>query len=145
MKIIQITPAKKTSKSGNRTTADRWGRIFRELGHSVVTDTDYDGQPADLMIALHAWRSAGAIELFKSKFPNRPLVLALTGTDINEFIHTHPKPTLKSMAAADALVCLHDLVVDLTPKRFRKKLHTIYQSAKPLTQIRSPSKRNFEI
>jgi len=145
VKIIQITPAKKTSKSGNRTTADRWGRIFSTLGHHVVTQTDYDGQSADLMVALHAWRSADAIDAFKSNFPERPIVLALTGTDINEFIHTHPEATLKSMALADALVCLHDLVVDLTPKKFRNKLHVIYQSAKPLTQPRSPAKRTFDV
>ncbi|MDP7600662.1 MAG: hypothetical protein QF605_04685, partial [Rhodospirillales bacterium] len=58
MKISLITPAKKRSKNGNRTTALRWARILRDLGHRVEIAVEYEGQNADLMIALHAWRSA---------------------------------------------------------------------------------------
>lgn len=145
MKIIQITPAGKQSKSGNRVTADRWARLLRNLGHQVETHVDYDGRPADAMIALHAWRSQDAIMAFKVRSPENPLILALTGTDINEFIHSHPEPTLASIEAADALVCLHDLVPGLVPKAQRKKLTVIYQSAPPLAQPRRPSKRHFDI
>ena len=145
MKIIQITPAGKQSKSGNRVTADRWARLIRCLGHKIETHVDYDGQPCDAMIALHAWRSYDAIMGFKSRYPARPLILALTGTDINEFIHTHPEPTLQSIAAADALVCLHDLVAPLVPAAQRKKLTVIYQSAAPLGSPRTQAKRHFDI
>lgn len=145
MKIIQITPAGKQSKSGNRVTADRWAHLLRNLGHQVETQVDYNGQPADAMIALHAWRSHDAIMEFKARTPKNPLILALTGTDINEFIHSHPKPTLQSIEAADALVCLHDLVPGLVPKAHRNKLTVIYQSAPPLTSLRRPSKRHFDI
>ena len=102
MKIIQITPAGRKSKSGNRTTADRWTRLLRDLGHDVETLTKYQGQSADMMVAIHAWRSADAIYDFKKKFSNRPIVLCLGGTDINQFIHTHPETTLSSMELADA-------------------------------------------
>jgi len=145
MQIIQITPAGKQSRSGNRVTADRWAKLLRELGHQVVTMVEYDGRPADAMIALHAWRSAGAISQFKQLYPDNPLVLALTGTDINEFIHSHPKPTLRSIELADALVCLHDLVADLLPPKQRKKLSVIYQSPPPLAALRKPAKQNFDI
>lgn len=145
MKIIQITPAGKQSKSGNRVTADRWAHLLRNLGHQVETQVDYNDQPADAMIALHAWRSHDAIMEFKARTPKNPLILALTGTDINEFIHSHPKPTLQSIEAADALVCLHDLVPGLVPKAHRNKLTVIYQSAPPLTSPRRPSKRHFDI
>ena len=145
MKIIQITPAGKQSKSGNRVTADRWARLLRNLGHQVETHVNYDGQPADAMIALHAWRSHDAIMEFKAQNPKNPLILALTGTDINEFIHSHPDPTLQSIEAADALVCLHDLVPGLVPRAHRRKLTVIYQSAPPLSTPRQPSKRHFDI
>jgi putative glycosyltransferase (TIGR04348 family) len=145
MKIIQITPAGKQSKSGNRITADRWAGLLRGLGHQVATHVDYDGQPADAMIALHAWRSHDAIMAFKTQNPGCPLILALTGTDINAFIHSHPEPTLEAIEAADALVCLHDLVPGLVPKAQRKKLVVIYQSAPPLAAPRRPSKRHFDI
>ena len=145
MRIIQVTPSGQTSKSGNRTTANRWARIFRSLGHSVSTITDYDGRSADMMVAIHAWRSARAIERFKMLYPEKPLVVCLAGTDINEFIHTHPKPTLRSMELADAMVCLHNLVKDITPISLQSKLHVIFQSAKPLTGPRRLSGRNFNI
>ena len=145
MRIIQVTPSGQNSKSGNRTTANRWARIFRNLGHNVKTITDYDGRPGDLMVAIHAWRSAKAIEHFKTLYPDRPLVVCLGGTDINQFIHTHPKPTLRSMELADVMVCLHDLVKDITPMPMRQKLQVIYQSAKPLPQPRRPISRFFNI
>ncbi|MBT3989034.1 MAG: TIGR04348 family glycosyltransferase [Rhodospirillaceae bacterium] len=145
MKISLITPAKKSSKNGNRTTALRWARILRDLGHHVDITVTYDGQKADLMIALHAWRSAAAITTYRKLYPDQPLILALTGTDINEFIHSDPKPTLASMETADALVCLHDLVVDVTPKKFRKKLNVIYQSAPALSRKRKSTTKNFDI
>jgi putative glycosyltransferase (TIGR04348 family) len=145
MKISLITPAKKRSKDGNRTTALRWARILRDLGHRVDISVDYQGKRTDLMIALHAWRSAASISKYREIYPDGPLIVSLTGTDINEFIHSDPTPTLASMENADALVCLHDLVIDITPKRFRKKLHVIYQSAPTLTQKRHPATKFFDI
>ena len=145
MKIIQITPAGRKSKSGNRTTADRWTRLLRDLGHDVETLTEYQGQSADMMVAIHAWRSADAIYDFKKKFSNRPIVLCLGGTDINQFIHTHPETTLSSMELADALVGLHERIGDIIPRRFKSKLHVILQSARPLRRSRDPSTRYFEV
>jgi len=145
MKISLITPAKKQSRSGNRTTAVRWERILRSLGHQVRVAVDYDGDEADLMVALHAWRSARAIEAFRDKYPDAPLIVALTGTDIYRFQASDPEITLRSMELADALVCLHDLVHKAIPERFGEKLHVIYQSAPPLSRPREPSRRFFDV
>ncbi|MCG6861046.1 MAG: TIGR04348 family glycosyltransferase [Chromatiaceae bacterium] len=145
MKISLITPAKKQSRAGNRTTAVRWARIFQELGHCVRVAVDYDHQPADLMVALHAWRSAESIVAFRERYPDRPLIVALTGTDIYRFLVSHPETTLRSMEIADVLVCLHDLVSQDIPQRFGGKLEVIYQSALPLSRARRPSRRNFDI
>jgi putative glycosyltransferase (TIGR04348 family) len=145
MKISLITPAKKQSKAGNRTTAVRWRKILQDLGHRVRVAVDYAQEPADLMVALHAWRSAESITAFRQRYPDRPLIVALTGTDIYRFIHSHPEITLRSMELADALVGLHALVHEAIPERFGRKLHVIYQSALPLSQPRNPSKRHFDI
>ena len=145
MKISLITPAAKHSRAGNRTTAVRWARILRRLGHRVDVATEYMDENADLMVALHAWRSADAVARFRELHPARPLVVALTGTDIYRFLESHPGPTLASMAAADALVCLHDLVGEAVPKRFGAKLYVIHQSALPLPERRQPRQRTFDI
>ncbi len=145
MKISLITPAKKYSRNGNRTSAKRWAGFLREQGHKVKITTNYDGSPCDVMIALHAWRAAQAINLYRSFYPKGPLVVALGGTDINTFLESEPETTLNSMELADALVCLHDQVGEKLPRHLFKKLNVIYQSASPLPSFRRPSRRHFDI
>lgn len=145
MKINLITPAKKHSKNGNRTTANRWAGFLRNSGHRVDINTEYDGTPCDVMIALHAWRSAAAIDLYTSLYPTSPLIVALGGTDVNTFLKTEPEVTTRSMDKADALVCLHDQIGEELPNHLLRKLQVITQSASPLNTPRKPSKRNFDI
>ena len=145
MKIILITPAEKQSKTGNRITAIRWERLLRGIGHRVTVQSDWDGTPGDMMVAIHAWRSASSIARFRQKLPKRPLVVALSGTDIYRFRHSHPEETLRCMEMADALVCLHDLVSRAIPEIYRNKLHVIHQSAAPLKRARRPSVRTFDV
>jgi putative glycosyltransferase (TIGR04348 family) len=139
MKIVLITPDGPTSRTGNRVAAARWARILRRLGHRVRVASNYDGKPADLMVAVHAWRSAAAIEKFKSTYPARPVVLQLSGTDIYHYIDVDPVPTLRSMELADRLVALNDLAWRVVPKRLRMRLSVIHQSAQPLPRPRRPS------
>jgi len=138
MKIVLITPEGPTSRTGNRVAAARWARILRGLGHRVRVASDYDGKPADLMVAVHAWRSAAAIEKFKSTYPARPVVLQLSGTDIYHYIDVDPVPTLRAMGLADRLVALNDLARRVVPKRLRARLSVIHQSAQPLPRPRRP-------
>ena len=145
MKIHLVTPAKANSRNGNRTSATRWARLLRQAGHRVRIDTDYKGEPADLVIALHAWHSAAAIRCYRETRPDGPLVVALGGTDVNTYLNTDPKTTLASMQTADALVCLHDLIADELPIALRQKLSVIRQSALPLPRPREPSQRFFDI
>ncbi len=145
MDIILVTPAKKRSRGGNRTTAVRWARILDKLGHSTRIQTVWDETAADMMVALHAWRSAESIDRFRTQYPNRRLIVTLTGTDIYRFQESHPEVTHKSMEQADLLTCLHDLVYEAIPSAFGDKLHVIHQSALPLSRPRNPSKRNFDV
>jgi putative glycosyltransferase (TIGR04348 family) len=142
--IRLITPAPPRSRAGNRATAARWAAILRRLGHRVSISVDYGGEPADLMVALHAWRSAGPVQDFAQRYPDRPLVVAITGTDAYRFIHSHPEPTLRSIALAHRLVGLHALIAETVPPEQRHKMRVIYQSAPPLTR-RTPAKRDFRV
>ena len=144
MRIILITPAPPTSRAGNRTTAVRWRDILKSLGHRVDVSTAYSGQDADLMIALHAWRSADAVSAFSRQHPDKPLVLAITGTDAYRFIHSHPDQTLQSIRLADQLVGLHDLIAEVLPPDQRAKMNVIYQSAESVGR-RDPYKRFFHV
>jgi putative glycosyltransferase (TIGR04348 family) len=129
MDIIMITPAGPGSKAGNRATAARWQTLLEQAEHTVSVVTAYHGEPCDLFVALHAWRSHEAVSLFRKTWPSKPLVVALTGTDIYRHQHEYPEQTLYSMQAADVLIGLHANVGDDIPEGFRDKLVTLFQSA----------------
>lgn len=145
MHIGIITPAAAKTLNGNRATAMRWADFLRQLGHRVSISVKWDGTDYDLMIALHAWRSADSIAAYKHQCPDKPLVLAMTGTDLYRFIKSHPEPTLASIKSADRLVTLHRLATRVLPKDSHHKVHVIHQSAVPLSTSIKRSVRHFDI
>ena len=145
MRIILVTPAGAGSRSGNRVTAVRWARILRSLGHGVTVETAWDGAPADLLIALHAWRSAASVTRYRSRFPARPLIVALTGTDVYRFLHSDEATTRRSLQDADVLIALHDLVQDALPAEFLSKVRVVHQSVANPGLPRRPSRRFFDV
>src|SRR5215468_12405729 len=143
MKIVVITPARSSSRSGNQTTSMRWMRILRELGHDVHITHRYNGAAADLMIALHAWRSSDSIRNFRERYPDRPLIVGLSGTDVYDYIDRDPAPTLRSLACADRLVALQELARRRVPARFRGKVRVVHQSAVALPRVHH--RRSFDV
>lgn len=133
------------SRAGNRATAIRWKNILNDLGHKVMVSTTLEKGSFDAMVALHAWRSSRPIKIFNNECPEKPLIVALTGTDLYKFIKTHPKPTLHSINVADHLVTLHDLAHLAIPKKYRKKVTVIHQSAKPISRNVKKNKLNFDV
>src|SRR5262245_32358341 len=107
MKIALITPAGARSRSGNRHTALRWAEMLRSLGHAVRVSRSWDGRAADAMLALHARRSHTSIARFSKRFPDAPLVVVLTGTDLYRDIRTD-RDARASLELADRLVVLQD-------------------------------------
>ena len=97
------------------------------------------------MIALHAWRSASSIRRFHQQHPDRPLIVALSGTDIYDYIERDPAPTLHSLACADRLVALQELARRRVPDRFRRKVRVVHQSASQLAAALRKRARGFEV
>ena len=145
MEIVVITPPGPSTRTGNAVAALRWARILRQLGQRVTVAADYGDEPADAMVAIHAWRSAEAVHRFKSRYPERPLILQLSGTDIYQYINEDPEPTQRSLELADRLVALNSLAWRVVPKRFRKKLRVIFQSAPKPSVPRQPSRRCIDV
>lgn len=145
MRIILVTPAGAGSRLGNRITARRWAAVLRSLGHRVAIQTAWDGASAEVLIALHAWRSAASIHRFRVRFPTRPLVVGLAGTDIYGFLHTEPETTRRSFEYADVLVGLHDLAAEAVPPEFRARVRVVHQSVSSRNLVRRPSKRTFDV
>jgi putative glycosyltransferase (TIGR04348 family) len=127
MRICLVTPAPPRSRKGNRITALRWARLLRSLGHHIILSEEYQAQRCDLLVALHAGRSADSIVRFREVHPSAPLVLALTGTDVYRDIHTDAAAR-RSLELADRLVILQPCAADELPPALRSRARVIYQS-----------------
>lgn len=108
-------------------TALRWQGFLEELGYSVEVTESWSGGDADVLIALHAYRSHQSIVQFKKKYPSRPIVLILTGTDLYRDIQNHSE-VVQSMEMADRLIVLQSSALDSIPPSLRYKVQVIYQS-----------------
>lgn len=130
MKALIVTPAPEGSLTGNRRTAERWAGILSTLQHGVQIVQQFQGQPCDLLIALHALKSSGSIERFHAQRPGAPLVVALTGTDLYHDLPTS-ETARRSLERATRLIALHHLAGEDLPEALRSKLRVILQSSEP--------------
>lgn len=127
MNIALVTPASPRSRYGNRNTAVRWARMLRTHGHHVTVQESWNGRTADLLLALHARRSHDSIVRFAERFPERPLIVALTGTDLYRDIRTDVNAQ-ESLELATRLIVLQDQGSLELPPRLRRKTSVVYQS-----------------
>lgn len=125
-----ITPALAEANTGNWHTAARWARFLRPRFRVRVLKT-WNGEAADVLIALHARRSAASIEAFARRCPGRPLIVVLTGTDLYRDIRTDAAAQ-RSLELATRLVVLQERGPDALPATVRDKAVVVYQSASPL-------------
>ena len=126
-----MTPALADANNGNWQTAHRWARMLQpayrvRLASHWEKDEDR-GDEASMMIALHARRSAPSIAAWRAAYPARPLVLALTGTDLYRDIDVDPSAQ-RSLAAADLLIALNERGPDRLPAPLRAKCRVVLQS-----------------
>lgn len=143
MRIGIVTPAPPDSLYGNRITALRWARILRRLGNRVSISKMYDGEPCDLLVALHARKSHSSIINFRRQNPAAPLIVALTGTDLYRDIRTNHLARESLKIATGILVLQPKAIEELRPS-WRKKTRVIYQSVEngnAGTGVRDPSVR----
>ncbi|HXG49901.1 MAG TPA: selenoneine biosynthesis selenosugar synthase SenB [candidate division Zixibacteria bacterium] len=131
MKIHLVTPAPLAFNNGNKITAVRWNAIFRKLGHRVTLGRSFDGRPCDLLVALHARRSYESIARFHECHPDRPLIVALTGTDLYRDIRVDRRAQ-RSLEIATRIVALQRMALAELPPYLHGKTRIIYQSARPM-------------
>ncbi len=121
-----VTPTRADANNGNWQTAARWSRLLR-THYRVTISERWDGTPADMLIALHAKRSADSVERWSQATPRRPVVVVLTGTDLYRDIgiDAHARA---SLVLADRLVVLQELGIDALPPECRAKSIACFQS-----------------
>jgi len=130
--ICIVTPALADANNGNWQTARRWGRMLQ--GHYAVRlarswpDIPSAQDRTDLLLALHARRSADSIRAWAKEHPQRPLVVALTGTDLYRDITTDTDAQ-RSLALASRLIVLQDQGPLALPGALRDKCSVVVQSS----------------
>ncbi|MGC8484446.1 MAG: selenoneine biosynthesis selenosugar synthase SenB [Candidatus Baltobacteraceae bacterium] len=139
-RIAILSPAHGPSRAGNAVTARRYARFFRALGYRVrIYPSAIETVDAEIVVALHAKKSAAAALRFRKRVPHGRLIVVLTGTDIYRDL---PRSRLaqRAVAAADALVALQPLALARLAPSLRAKAATIVQSVS-LPPLPIPSKR----
>lgn len=127
-----VTPALADANNGNWQTARRWARLLS--AHYAVRLTqawpEAGAAPpdADVLLALHARRSAPSIAAWAQAHPLRPLVVVLTGTDLYRDI-AHDACAQESLALAHRLIVLQDQAPLALPPEWRDKCRVVLQSS----------------
>ena len=127
MRIAIVTPAPPNSRYGNRITALRWAKILRRLGNRVSILQSYDEKQYDLLVALHARKSHRAVISYHRQYPEGPIIVALTGTDVYRDIRTSHSAR-KSLDVATRIVVLQPKAIEQLRAGWRNKTRVIYQS-----------------
>ncbi len=126
-RIGLVTPAGPEANNGNWHTASRWAR-WLSAHYPVSVCQSWRGEAVDVMIALHARRSAASIAAWGAAQPRRPLIVVLTGTDLYRDIRTDA-PAQASLQLADRLVVLNERGAAALPSDLHHKVRVCLQSA----------------
>jgi putative glycosyltransferase (TIGR04348 family) len=134
LQVLLVTPAERRSRTGNRVTALRIAAMLRSLGHRVRVREDDDGRPADLLLAVHARKSALAVASFAARAPGAPVVVLLAGTDVYPRLDDHADARA-AVARAQRLVVLQPLAAEALPMALRDKVRVVLQSASSPSRV----------
>ncbi|MGE0357572.1 MAG: selenoneine biosynthesis selenosugar synthase SenB [Burkholderiales bacterium] len=134
-----VTPGTREANNGNWRTAKRWAGFLAGVARPIV-QSEWDGEPADVAIALHAKRSAASIERLKARRPATPLALVLSGTDLYRDLPKSAEAR-RSLELADRIVALQDDALAHVPREHLGKCEVIFQSSTPLAAARKPRGR----
>mgnify|MGYP006185012627 FL=1 len=82
----------------------------------------------DILLALHARRSAASVAAWAQAHPRKPLVLALTGTDLYRDIQSDASAQ-RSLVLAQRLIVLQEQGPLELPEALRAKCRVVFQSS----------------
>jgi len=146
-----ISPALANANNGNWQTASRWARMLRLRYAATIVASDAAANNLsrcpDLVIALHARRSAAALKAATATCPDTPVMLVLTGTDLYRDIHADADARL-TLQRADRLVVLQQAGLQELPPALHARASVIHQSAPMLKAIAADVKsrmRHFDV
>jgi putative glycosyltransferase (TIGR04348 family) len=135
-----VSPALAAANNGNWHTVARWKRFLAPVARVELVGVDADDADvahADLLIALHARRSAVPIARWRERSADAPLVLVLTGTDLYRDLDVDTGAR-HSLECASRIVVLQEAGLARLDAASRAKAVVITQSAPALRAARAP-------
>ncbi|MBI1382013.1 MAG: glycosyltransferase [Planctomycetaceae bacterium] len=141
LSVVLLWPATVgAAETGNRATALRWAGLWRSLGarvHSrpVGARAPARGLPrADLVVALHAVKCAGAFLGALDGLPNAKSILALAGTDWPApeagTRRALPNDAAAALERADRILALQPRQGDGLPPEMAQRIRVVTPSAR---------------
>jgi putative glycosyltransferase (TIGR04348 family) len=128
LRVVIVSPALADANNGNWQTARRWQRLLSPHSARIVRQwPDAQAGQDDVMLALHARRSADSVQAWHATHGQRGLGLALTGTDLYRDIESDLQAQ-HSLALASSLVVLQSLGKEALPSLHHSKTRVIFQS-----------------
>jgi putative glycosyltransferase (TIGR04348 family) len=141
-KVCIVSPAAAAANNGNWHTAARWQRFLAPVAAVRIQSPADDPGDADLLIALHARRSADVVRRWRDTRPDAPLALMLTGTDLYRDLDHDPRAR-HSLECASRVVVLQSEGLTRLDAATRAKAVVIVQSANAVKAARSPGDPEF--
>ncbi|MFM8865003.1 MAG: selenoneine biosynthesis selenosugar synthase SenB [Limnohabitans sp.] len=129
LRIAIVCPASAAANNGNWRTAARWQRLLQSDARVRIVPHWPDAQSAqdEVLLALHARKSAPAIAAWHARHGARGLGVVLTGTDLYPDI-TRDALAMRSLQQAAGLVVLQVQALQALPAACRDKARVIFQS-----------------
>jgi putative glycosyltransferase (TIGR04348 family) len=142
--VLIVCPARAGTRHGNRITALRWARLLRMLGCRVAIVDRFEAERPDLRIALHARKTAASVAAFRRRRPARPVIVALTGTDVYADL-ARSRAARRTLELADRIVVLQKLAVREVPRAVRRRVRVIHQSTETFARELRPRGGAFDV
>lgn len=128
-RVVIVSPALADANNGNWQTARRWQQMLAPQAVRIVREwPDAAASLQDqVMLALHARRSAASIAAWAAARGKAGLAVVLTGTDLYRDIQSDDAAR-QSLVLAQRLVVLQECGLEALPTRLRPKASVIFQS-----------------
>lgn len=136
--VVIVSPSLAAANNGNWQTARRWASMLRGSHELRIATRWPDGAEAEgdrVMLALHAARSADAVQAWSMQRGDAGLGVVLTGTDLyGEFAGT--PAVRRSLDVARNIVVLQDEALSALQPSWRDKARVICASAPARATLR---------
>ena len=143
-RVTIVTPALAGANNGNWHTAARWRRFLAAVADVEVVAIGAEDGDADVLIALHARRSADSIARWRARRGDAPIVVVLTGTDLYRDLPADADAR-HSLECASRIVVLQEAALARLDAAARAKAAVIVQSATALRAERTANDADFAV